>query len=87
MDFKLFQNYPNPFNPVTTISYQLSAASPVELIVYNALGQKVRTLVNRREDSGTHSVTFDASGLSSGIYYYKLSAGSYVQVHKMILLK
>ena len=84
---KLVGNYPNPFNPTTTINYQLPIANYTELIIYNALGQKVRTLVNKRQEAGTYSVKFDASGLSSGVYYYQLSAGSFVQIHKMILLK
>lgn len=85
--FELNQNYPNPFNPTTTISYQLSAISEVQLVAYNALGQKVRTLVNDRQQAGEYSLTFDASALSSGIYYYKLTTGSFVQIRKMILLK
>ena len=83
----LYQNYPNPFNPTTIISYQLPIANYAELTVYNTLGQKVRTLVSRRQEAGKYSVSFDASALSNGIYYYKLTAGSFVQIRKMILLK
>jgi len=86
-EMQLSQNYPNPFNPTTTINYHLSAVSQVNLSVFNASGQEVRTLVNRRQDTGKHSVKFNASGLASGIYYYKLSAGSFVQARKLILLK
>ncbi len=86
-DFALSGNYPNPFNPATTISYQLSAASEVDLTVYNALGQRVRTLLDRRQDKGTYRIVFDASTLSSGVYYYKLTAGSFVQTRKMLLIK
>ncbi len=85
--FALFQNYPNPFNPSTVISYQLAAGSDVKLVVFNVLGQKVRTLVNRRQAAGKYSVVFDASGLASGIYYYRITAGSFTRVHKMILIK
>lgn len=85
--FQLNQNYPNPFNPSTAISYQLSTVSDVQLVIYNALGQKVRTLVNGRQEAGEYALTFDASELSSGIYYYKLTAGSFVQIRKMILMK
>ena len=93
--YALYQNYPNPFNPTTAISYslkgplsgQLSAVSDVNLTVYNALGQKVSTLVNEKRVAGTYTVTFNASGLNSGIYYYRLSTGSDVQVRKMILMK
>ena len=86
-EFALFQNFPNPFNPTTAIRYQLSAASKVRLVIYNPLGQKVRTLVNRRQEAGKYSVVFKASGLSSGIYYYKISTGSFTRVRKMILAK
>ena len=86
-DFILNQNYPNPFNPSTTISYQLSAVSQVELVVFNTIGQKVQILVNEMQTPGKHTVHFDASGLASGIYYYKLRSGSSVQVRKMILMR
>ncbi len=86
--YALEQNYPNPFNPSTAISYQLSAISDVQLTVYNALGQKIRTLVNSKQEAGPHTVTFNAAGLASGVYYYKLSAGNNtIQTRKMILLR
>ncbi len=85
--FALEQNYPNPFNPTTAISYQISTRSHVELIVYNALGQKVRTLVNTNQNAGTYSVVFNASGLPSGIYFYRLTAGKFTQLRKMVLIK
>jgi len=83
----MLQNYPNPFNPTTAISYRFSAISEVSLIVYNTLGQKVRTLVNQSQEAGMHTVTFDASELANGVYFYKLSTGSFVQVRKMVLMK
>ena len=94
-DFQLLQNYPNPFNPSTAISYslkgplpgQLSAVSSVKLAVYNALGQKIKILVNRKQEAGRYSVTFDASGLPSGVYWYQLTVGKFRQVKKMLLLK
>jgi len=86
-EFYLGQNYPNPFNPSTVISYQLPANTRVTLKVYDELGRVVRTLVNERQTAGSHSVTFDASNLSSGAYFYRLSAGSFVQTKKLILLK
>ncbi len=87
-EFELFQNYPNPFNPSTVISYQLPVNSNVELTVYNALGRKVAVLVNQEQVSGQHSVTFDASGLASGVYYYRLKLGSSLsQIRKMTLVK
>ena len=93
-EFALEQNYPNPFNPTTTIGYslkgplsgQLSAISHVELTLYNALGQKVRTLVNGRQKSGKYSVSFEAAGLASGVYFYRLQAGKFVKTKKMILI-
>lgn len=85
--FQLFQNYPNPFNPTTTISYWLSAFSNVDLSVYNLLGQKVTTLVAANQAAGNYTVRFDASALPAGIYYYRLSAGSLVQVRKMVLIQ
>jgi hypothetical protein len=86
-DFKLCQNYPNPFNPSTTISYQLPKDSKVSLKIYNMLGQEIMTLVNGNMEAGTHSVTFNASKLASGVYLYKLDAGTYSQSKKMILTK
>ncbi len=89
--FALKQNYPNPFNPTTVISYFVGAqnAAPlqVQLVIYNSLGQKVATLVNAKQNPGVYSVTFDASGLASGIYFYRLTAGLFVQYKKMILLR
>jgi len=85
--YKLYQNYPNPFNPVTAIGYQLSALSQVELSIYNLLGQKVVNLVSEKQAAGYHQVEWDASGLSGGIYYYRLVAGDFQQVKKMILIK
>lgn len=85
--FQLAQNYPNPFNPETAIRYQLSAASDVRLKVFDVLGRAVRTLVNDRQAAGDYSVMFNASGLPSGIYFYRLQAGGYTQTRKMVLLK
>jgi hypothetical protein len=85
--FKLNQNYPNPFNPTTTIDYIIPSDSKVEMVVYNMLGQKVRTLVNGYEKAGTNSVNFDGSNLSSGIYFFRLTSGNNTQNRKMLLLK
>jgi hypothetical protein len=88
------QNYPNPFNPVTSISYQIPVESHVILKIYNSLGQEVKTLVNEKKDIGYYSVEWDASNITSGIYFYRLEATStsdpgrsFTQVKKMILLK
>ncbi len=85
--FELVQNFPNPFNPTTIISYQLPANTLVTLKVYDVLGRFVNTLVEDRQTAGTHSVTFNASNLSSGVYFYRLTAGSNVQTKKLMLLK
>ena len=84
---KLNGNYPNPFNPVTTIEYQLSAFSKVELVVYNILGQKVRTLVNKKQAAGKYKLSFNASGLASGLYIYKMQTGDIIQSRKMLLIR
>ena len=86
-EFALKQNYPNPFNPATTIDYSLPRESQVSLKVYNLLGQEVISLVNEHQNAGTYSVQFDASRLSSGMYLYRIAAGSFTQVKKMLLLK
>lgn len=85
--FNLHQNYPNPFNPVTNISYSLPTSSEVHLEVFDLLGRKVATLVDGRELAGEHQVRFDASALSSGVYFYKLQTGSFSSVKKMMLIK
>jgi L-ascorbate metabolism protein UlaG (beta-lactamase superfamily) len=85
--FKLNQNYPNPFNPSTVIGYQLPADSHVTLKIYNALGNLIVTLVNRLQNAGDHSVNFNAGTLSGGIYFYRLTAGTYSETRKLVVLK
>jgi len=90
--FSLVQNYPNPFNPSTTISYSIPAVgsgniAPVQLIVYDILGREVVTLVNTEQPAGNYKVNFDAGKLSSGVYMYRIVAGSFIQTKKMLLLK
>jgi photosystem II stability/assembly factor-like uncharacterized protein len=97
--FFLSQNYPNPFNPKTGIRFQVSGvreegsgglglgASNTKLVVYDLLGREVAVLVNEKKAPGSYEVTFDAEGLSSGVYFYRLEAGSFVQIKKMVLLK
>jgi hypothetical protein len=85
--YMLCQNYPNPFNPNTIISYSLPKASNIKLIVYNTLGETVRVVENTYKQPGNYSVTFNASSLPSGIYFYRLEAGQFSQVKKMILMK
>ncbi len=98
-DYSLSQNYPNPFNPSTTIKYSISSSvksglSNVSLKIYDVLGREVATLVNKEQSAGNYEVQFDASGLTSGIYFYKLqavpSSGSgqvFVESRKMLLIK
>jgi hypothetical protein len=85
--YELSQNYPNPFNPTTQINYTLPQASFVRVEVFNNVGQKVADLVAQEQPAGYHTVTFDASGLSSGVYFYKLTTPSFSQTKKMLLVK
>jgi len=85
--FALEQNFPNPFNPSTKINFSLPVEGFVTLDVYNSIGQKVATLVNETKTAGTYAVDFNASDLTSGIYFYKISSGNFTETKKMILLK
>ncbi|OYV85950.1 MAG: hypothetical protein B7Z63_04735 [Ignavibacteriae bacterium 37-53-5] len=85
--FELNQNYPNPFNPSTVIGYKLSAVSSVTLKVYDALGREVAALVEARQNAGYHQITFNASKLSSGVYFYRITAGTFTDVKKLVLVK
>jgi len=85
--FTLDQNYPNPFNPSTKITYSLQTAELVTLKIFDVLGREVSTLVNQYQNQGSHTVSFDASSLASGMYFYKLEAGSFQSIKKMMLLK
>jgi hypothetical protein len=85
--FTLSQNYPNPFNPATIIRYQLPAGERVRLSVFDLLGREVRVLVDERQSAGTYDVRFDASGLSSGTYVYRIVAGPHVRTQRMVLVR
>ncbi len=87
LEFQLGQNFPNPFNPGTVISYQLPAVSDVTLKVYDILGREVAALVSGRQNPGSYSITFNAAGLPSGVYFYRLEAGGFVKMKRMLLLK
>lgn len=87
MQYSLSQNYPNPFNPATNITYSLGLGGNVKIIVYDLLGTQVSELVNSYKDAGSYTVSFDASSLSSGVYYYKMESGSYSDVKKMLIIK
>jgi len=86
-DYLLSQNYPNPFNPATVISFQLPVGSRVTLKVYDVLGTEIETLVNEEKSAGKYELNWNAVNLPSGVYFYKLQAGSFIQTRKMILLK
>ncbi|MCF8412818.1 MAG: S8 family serine peptidase [Melioribacteraceae bacterium] len=86
-EFSLAQNYPNPFNPTTMIGYELAENANVNLTVYDVLGNRITTLVDKIENAGAHSVAFDASKLTSGVYFYQIRANGFVNMKKMILVK
>ncbi len=85
--YTLYQNYPNPFNPTTQINYSIEKAGMVTLNVYDVLGRKVASLINEYQTAGSHTLNFNAASLASGIYFYRLEAGNYNSVKKMILMK
>ncbi|MFQ6677068.1 MAG: T9SS type A sorting domain-containing protein [Fidelibacterota bacterium] len=85
--FELNQNYPNPFNPVTHINYTIPEIGPVKLAVFNVLGKEVSTLVNMVVTPGTHSAVWDAGDMPSGVYFYRIEAGSFTQTRKLLLIK
>lgn len=92
MTFALDQNYPNPFNPTTTIKYQLPEAAQVQLVVFNMLGQQVKTLVNEQKEAGYYQIQWNGTNdaglhVSTGVYFYQIHAGSYTQTHKMLFMK
>ena len=86
-DFELSQNYPNPFNPTTVIDYTIPKDAHVTLKIYDVLGREVETLINENEQVGRYKVNFDGARLASGVYFYRLAAGSHVITKKMLLLK
>jgi hypothetical protein len=86
-EYILYQNHPNPFNSKTVISYQLKVTRHTDLSIYNALGQKITTLVSEKQEAGYHTVEWDARNASSGVYFYKIKAGEFSQLRKMILVK
>ncbi len=86
-EFTLFQNYPNPFNPSTTIQYSIPKTTYVSLNIYNTLGQEVAQLVSQQMNTGTYTTEWNASGFASGVYFYRMQAGSYSETKKLILLR
>jgi subtilisin-like proprotein convertase family protein len=85
--FQLYQNYPNPFNPVTTIKFDIPKSSYVNITLFDMLGREVKKLVNENRTAGTYEIRFDASDLASGTYFYRIDAGSFTDVKKMVLIK
>ncbi|MCH8022551.1 MAG: T9SS type A sorting domain-containing protein, partial [Thaumarchaeota archaeon] len=85
--FELFQNYPNPFNPVTSIEFELPEAGTTSLVIYNLRGEEVIRLIDGETEAGSHQLTWDASNVASGIYFYRLTSGNIVSTKKMVLLK
>ncbi len=83
----LFENYPNPFNPTTSVRFRVSGVSDVKITVFDLLGREVAVLVNERKTPGTYQVNFDGTGLASGVYMYRMSAGSFTQTKRMILIR
>ena len=91
-EYQLNQNYPNPFNPVTTLRYDLPEQTHVNIIIYDMLGRKIRTLINEQQDPGYKSLIWNATNdygkpVSAGIYLYQIQAGEYISTKKMVLLK
>jgi hypothetical protein len=85
--YSLDQNYPNPFNPSTKITYSVSQESPVTIKVFDLIGQEIAVLVDDVKEPGSYSVSFDALGLSSGVYIYQMRAGNFTSVKKLSVLK
>lgn len=85
--YELYQNFPNPFNPNTTIKYSIPVSTQVSLKVFDIIGSEVATLVNEQQEAGTFSINFDASKLTSGIYFYQIKAGNFIETKKFILIK
>jgi hypothetical protein len=87
ISYRLYSNYPNPFNPTTTIQFDLPKPSQVSLDIYDLLGRKIETIVNEKQEAGTHSVIWDGKDRSSGIYFYKIQTGDFTETKRMLLLK
>jgi hypothetical protein len=86
-NYELMQNYPNPFNPETRIRYSITSAVNVKITVYDVLGNAVKSLLNEKQNAGTYEAVFDASQFSSGVYFYKIEAGTFTDTKRMILIR
>ncbi|WP_337871658.1 T9SS type A sorting domain-containing protein [Ignavibacterium sp.] len=87
LKYDLHQNYPNPFNPITTITYDIIKLQNVEVTIYDILGREIKSLVNDQQQPGSYTIKWDASNVSSGVYFYQLKTKDYINTKKMILLK
>ena len=85
--YSLSQNYPNPFNPMTAISYKIFQNTNIKLVIYNSLGQEIANIVDKEHFPGNYDVKFDGTGLSSGVYFYRIISDSFVETKKMILIR
>ena len=85
--YYLSQNYPNPFNPTTSIKFTIPESGRIKVKIFDVLGNEVRTLLDETRSPGTYEINFDASGLSSGVYFYSMESGKFHSVRKMILMK
>ena len=83
----LFQNYPNPFNPTTTINYYIAKPTLVKITIYDLLGKQLSVIMEENKNAGHHNVTFNSDGLASGVYFYEIEAGDYIEAKKMVILK
>ena len=87
LGYSLAQNYPNPFNPSTIITFTVPKSEFITIVVYNSLGQRIKDVLNEVKSTGTYQIEFDGADLPSGTYFYKITAGEFSQVRKMVLLK
>jgi hypothetical protein len=85
--FHLNQNYPNPFNPSTEISFSVPKKGSVKIVIYDVLGNEIKTVLNDDREPGKYSITVDASALSSGVYFYRMISGDFTETRKMVLIK
>jgi hypothetical protein len=83
----LYQNYPNPFNRKTTIKYEIPKTSNIKIVLYNSIGQKIKTLYSGEQSIGSHSIELDGDDMPSGVYIYQIEAGGYIEARKCLLLK
>jgi len=86
-DFKLYQNHPNPFNPTTRIKFSVPERNNVNIKIFNMIGQEIQEIVNQEYEAGNYNVEFNASNLASGVYFYRIQSGNFVESKKMIYLK